>query len=341
MKKHNIILTIAFIIIISVNLILLPITVEGRGGVLPQTPPDHDIKIVPTTDTGYEDLAYLLASKPRLLAFIDFRTVRNESLPQIFSRTSYSANINMPSSNVYVKNGELYINNVNHLIIEEKAFRTIGIKNIDLSNNILVAVYVRIVSGKSYRYARAGIGFYGKTEYLSSRGYYAGTGYWLSVLGSFNGRKLSYDFEGHWSKLNDRWFSSATYRKFIFNYNRTYILWIARVGDYLVGGIIDGSSGRISSRDLVLSIKSYIKEDNVYKIDLTAYKMKIAIERIEIYNLEPMRNPQNNTIKLVEPVIYSSRFALLQPRKNTIIEYIFHRQNNIIELKAIIKQTSN
>ncbi len=328
-------------IIVVTSLVSISVAAEGRNvsPLPPITGPitnEKNIKLIPLTNTGYEDLAYLLASRPRLLAFIDFGSVSNASLPQIISRTSYSARITIPSNNVYVKGGELYVSNVNHLIIEEKAFKTLGIESLNLNDNILVVAYVRVISGKSYGYARGGIGFYGRTMLLRSRNHYAGTGYWLSVLGSFTGRKLSYDFEGHWSKLNGRWLSSATYRKFRYSYNETYILWIAKVGKFIVGGIIDDADS-ISTDKIISSIKSYIEEGNVHKIDITAYKSKIAIRRIEIYKLEPGRNPGNVSIKLIEPKIYSSRYALLQPNRNKILEFTFIKHGVTIEFKVSIR----
>ena len=337
MKKQTILGSIIFIIIINISITLVPPVAEGKGGPLPTIIHEDNIKLVPLTNTGYEDLVYILSSKPKLLAFIDFKNMRNESLPRILKRTSYSSGIIIPSNNVYVKGGELYVSNVNHLIIEEKAFKTLGVKSLDLNDNILVVAYVRIISGKDYSYARGGIGFYGKTMLLQSKKYYAGTGYWLSVLGSFTGRRLSYDFEGHWSKLHGRWFSSATYRRFIYDYNKTYMLWIAKTGKYIVGGIIDDTENSVSADRIRSTIKSYIKEENVYKIDITAYKSKIAIRRIEIYKLEPNKNPDNTIIKLIEPVIYSSRYALLQPHKKGILEFVFIRHGKVLEFKVLMR----
>ncbi len=344
MEKQNILLKTSMLIallLIVTSLTSLSIIVEGKGGITPPEtliPPEkNDVKLVPITNSGYEDLAYLLAARPRLIGFIDFSAVTNKSLPQILKRTTYSYSVSIPSNKVYVKDGELYVSSVNHLIVEERAFKILGFDKVDLKDNIVVVAYIRIISGKSYSYARGGIGFFGKTRFVSSSNHYLGTTYWLSVLGSFTGRKLSYDFEGHWSKLNGRWFSSSTYRKFTYKYNKTYILWIAKVGNYIVGGIIDGQGRSITTRKLISSMKSYIKEDNVYKIDITAYNSKIAIKRIEVYKLEPIPNPINTSIKLVKPVVYSPRYALLQPIKNKVVEFTFYRNNNIIEFKASIR----
>ncbi len=337
MKKQTILGSIIFITMTIIGLTSMPLIVEGKGGPLPTIIYEDKIKLIPLTNTGYENLTYLLSSNPKLHAFIDFKNVRNESLPRILKRTSYSLGVTIPSNNVYVKEGELYVSNVNHLIIEEKVFKTLGIESLNLNDNILVVAYVRMISGKDYGYARGGIGFYGKTMLSQSEKYYMGTGYWLSVLGSFTGRKLSYDFEGHWSKLHGRWLSSTTYRRFIYDYNKTYMLWIAKTGRYIVGGIIDGTENSISADKILSTIKSYIEEENVYKIDITAYKSKIAIRRIEIYKLEPGKNLNNITVKLIEPVIYSSRYALLQPRKNKILEFMFTRHGRTIEFEVNVR----
>ena len=333
---------IIVLLLISISIISLSIIAKGRSdGAPPETlipPGKNNVKLVPITDSGYEDLAYLLAARPKLIGFIDFNVVTNKSLPLILRKTSYSYSVTVPSNKVYVKNGELYVTGVNHLIVEEKAFKILGFDKVDLKDNVVVIAHVRILSGKSYGYARGGIGFFGKTKFIPDKNYYLGAVYWLSVLGSFTGKKLSYDFEGHWSKLNGRWLSTSTYRKFMYEYNKTYILWIAKVGDYIVGGVIDEQGRSITTRKLITSIKSYIREDNIYKIDITAYNAKIAIKRIEVYKLESTANPADISIKLIEPVIYSPRYALLQPIKNKVVEFVFHKDGNTIEFKVLVRK---
>lgn len=172
-------------------------------------------------------------------------------MSKLLVRTAYSTVTTIPSDQVYVKNGCLIITNTEYLIINTSWL------NITLPENFLVIAYTRFLSGggEIYGNGRSGIGLYGNTTYDPVNKVYSATNYWLSVLGSFTTTGLlSYDFEEHIPWRSGQWAFSETINYFYYERNKTYKLWIARVGNYVFGGIIGGYK----------SWTVYIKCNNVF-----------------------------------------------------------------------------
>ena len=179
--------------------------------------------------------APLFVLEPKLIYTLSFNNLSNGSLSKLLVRTAYSTVTTIPSDQVYVKNGCLIITNIERLAINTSWL------NIALPENFLVIAYTRFLSGGGEIYGRGGIGLYGNAIYDPVNRVYSATNYWLNVLGSFTTTGLlSYDFEGHIPWRSGQWAFSETINYFYYERNKTYKLWIARVGNYVFGGIIGG-----------------------------------------------------------------------------------------------------
>lgn len=323
-------------------LIVLVITTPATLGWGSREPPY--IKLVPLGDYEVANLSYYVLVKPLPLIRIDFDWIGNESLKYIVGRTQYSAGITIPSNRVYVKDGWLILRNTHHLIL----FPNIYLSDNKLARQLLdnLTVYVIIVKylgGYNPRYARGGVGLYSISGVVEDEKgvYFTIANYWISVLGAFRSDgSLSYDFEGHWVLGGYRWMYSEAVSRLFYRVNETYALWIARVGDYIVGGIIvldnlNNSELRWTYLGDLLHQSRwvfYIRDIGSWP-GLVSWSASIAIKRIEVYSLKPIHIRQiykDGRISVVKPEIHSRTIGMLRYDRTIFgIRYYWFKVVNI------------
>ncbi len=80
----------------------------------------------------YEQFAPILLLNNSVIYVVDFSRIDNSSLSKLLVKTAYSTVTNIPSNQVYVKNGCLYLSSTSHLIINTTWL------NITLPNNYII-----------------------------------------------------------------------------------------------------------------------------------------------------------------------------------------------------------
>ncbi len=254
-------------------------------------------------------IARIMILEPKLVKILDFRSIDNNTLKSLFVKTYYSSYLTIPSDRIYVRNGCLYLNGTEHLVINTSF---IGLNN---TNYLLMKAYIEYVNGGYEGFSRGGIGFYGTNEYDYTNEYYVAAPYWLSVIGSFNiSEPVSYDFEGHITWLNGRWGFSESVNYKIYKYNTTYTLWIALIDDYIIGGI-----------DAFPRSWIYYINGTYYLPEVVSHAGTVCIRKIEFYDLRDGR-PRQKTRVLPTTILDFDTFSnlsLVYLRHNTCRQYIF------------------
>ncbi len=254
-------------------------------------------------------IAYAVTLEPGLIGVLDFREIDNSTLNKLFIKTYYSRSITIPSNRVYVRDGCLYLSGTEHLVINTSY---IGVNR---TNYLLIRAYVEYINGGYEGFSRGGIGFYGTTEYDEINGYYVSAPYWLSVIGSFNtSEPVSYDFEGHITWLNNQWGFSESVNKKIYKYNTTYMLWIALVDNYVIGGI-----------DALPRSWIFYINGTYYLPEVVSHAGTICIRRIEFYDISK-GSPKTKTVVLPKTLLDFDTFSnlsLVYIRLDLCRQYIF------------------
>lgn len=304
--------------------------------VLPPIKPNNTLNstfipwdLIPLTNTGYEDLVYMKLLLPVRYAYMDFSEVDNSTLRKLLIHTVYSikSGVKIPSNRVYVSQGELHLTSTSHLVLNTSLFKKVKIPvagSFLQDDNILVVAYVRFISGGSRQYSRGGIGFYtnrGLVESEDNVFYHAGN-YWISVLGTFNGRGVSYDFEGHWSINGGKWVFSESVSRQVYDKGKEYILVIGKSGSYVFGGIISNVHRKAwAIKTVDLDKVYYIKDQVGDLIEVVAHKAHIAIRRIEIYKLIPLALRSDAEMNFVYLKQYNKYLRVLRQDRNKYIKF--------------------
>ena len=254
-------------------------------------------------------MAHVMVLNPTLIKVIDFDDVDNSSLQKLLVKTYYSRNVIIPSNQVYIRDGCLYLTGTEHLVINTSY---VGLNN---TNYVLVKALVKWVSGGYEGFSRGGIGFYGTTDYDTVNDYYVAAPYWLSVIGSFNtSEPVSYDFEGHITWLKGEWGFSESANNKIYKYNTTYEIWIARIDNYIIGGI------NAYPRSWIFYING-----TYYLPEVVSHAGTVCIRRIEFYNLSE-GEPKTKTSILPSTLLDFDTFSNLSYvylRQDICRQYIF------------------
>lgn len=98
---------------------------------------------------------------------------------------------------------------------------------------------MKYLGGYSFRYARGGVDLYTIVVKDGKGARFTIGNYWISVFGALEvmGDYLMISKDTRCSAEN-RWMYGETSSRLLYHVNETYALWIAHVGDYIVGGII-------------------------------------------------------------------------------------------------------
>ncbi len=233
----------------------------------------------------YEKFAPIFLLNNSIIYVIDFTEIDNSSLSKLLVKTAYSTVTSIPSNQVYVKNGCLYLSSTSHLIINTTWL------NITLPSNYIIEAHIVFISGGGPSYGRGGVGLYENVTFDPISGVYPAANYWLSVLGSFasNG-PLSYDFEGHIPWKSGQWCFSETIDYNYYLRGVEYIVWIARLDNYVIGGIKGGFKNWI----LYMNVSMALPE-------IVAYQSTVCFKKI-VFRRVGIGYPINQTV--IIPILY-------------------------------------
>ena len=336
LRKNIVVLTIILLSIIPLSASSLTFNYYDK------TPPPPISPIIPNTtlnewtlepqsNTGFEGLADVLLYKLSLYAFIDFREHSNETLKDILIPTVYSWSVGIPSRRVYISDGKLHLVSSSHLVLNTSAFHIVHggtlaeLNDLIRNGNVVIVAYMEYIDRKCSRcYSRGGIGFYDYKGFIEGKNVLRAGNYWISVLGSFNNRKASWDFEGHWNINGGKWIFTEKVSRQIYEKNKQYIVIIGRSNEYIFGGMAKTSiPGNLRLRDL--ENLYYIKDNMSSLIEVVSHKAHIAISRIEIYKPNKRFLTENTRIPLIFLRTYNRYLRVLREKPNKEIQVSIDR----------------
>ncbi len=324
MRKHVVALTIILLSIIPLSASSLTFNYYDKPPIPPISPiiPNTTLNewiLQPQTNTGYEGLSNVLLYKLSLYAYIDFSEYNNETLGNVLIPTVYSWGISIPSKRVYISNGKLNLVSSNHLVLNTSVFRIVRggtlteLNDLIRNGNVVIVAYMEYIDRKCSRcYSRGGIGFYDYKGFIEGKNVLKAGNYWISVLGSFNNRMVSWDFEGHWNINGGKWIFTEKVSRQVYEKNKQYIVIIGRSNEYIFGAM--GKQSIWDTRFSSLENLYYIKDNVSSLLEVVSHKAHIAISRIEVYKPDRRFIAGNTEIPLIFLRTYNKYLRVLREK---------------------------